>query len=74
MIYNVSDRTVHASWGGWEIVRYYRQGHWYIEAAGLRTRVTVGEAAARAKELVAQGGTVFFGEYGGGYFDKRVRS
>lgn len=79
-MHNISDRQVHVSAEGEEIVRYDRQGHWYIEMvppsphAGLRRRILLGRAVERAKELVDQGGTVHFGEYGGGAFDRAMRS
>ena len=79
MIVNVWDRYVHASTEGEEVVRYDRQGHWYIELvepslhAPARKRVSLGEAVARAKQLAEMGGTVCYGEHGGGAFDRAMR-
>ena len=74
------DRRVHASHPeGEEIVRYDRQGKWYIElvppspGAPARQQVPIAQAVARAKQLVEQGGTIHFGEYGGSSFDRMVR-
>ena len=76
----MSDRCVHAShFEGEEVVRYDRQGKWYIELvppsphAPARQQVPIAKAVARAKELVEMGGTIHFGERGGASFDRMVR-
>ena len=79
----VTDRRVHASFanGRVEIVRYDKQGHWYLEMAanygrpGLpaeRVHIGVAEAARRAKDLRDRGGTIFTGVPGGKAFDRLV--
>ena len=77
---NVWDRYVHASHPeGEEVVRYDRQGHWYIEIvepsrhAPMRQRVNLAVAVKRAKELVEMGGTIHLGEPGGGAFDRKMK-
>jgi hypothetical protein len=77
----MSDRRVHASHiEGEEIVRYDRQGKWYIEIvppsphAPWRRQVPISTAAARAKELEKMGGTIHFGVQGGNNFDRKVRA
>ena len=73
-------RTVHARHDcGEEVVRYNRAGKWFIElvppapSAPLRKRVGIGEAVCRARELLEQGGEVFFGRPGGQSFDARFK-
>jgi hypothetical protein len=72
-----TDRTVHASGDGQEIVRYDRAGHWYIEFDRLALRpcrhIGVAEAARLAVELEADGGTIFTRMPGGRVFDRKVR-
>jgi hypothetical protein len=73
------DRRVHASHPeGEQVVRYNRQGKWYIELvqpsphAPLRKQVPIAEAVTRAKQLAEQGGEIHYGLYGGSRFDKLV--
>ena len=69
----VSDRTVHASLGPREIVRYDRQGRWYDEHDQKRVRIpSVHEAAALALALEVDGGTIHEGRPGGKQFDAKV--
>lgn len=67
-----SDRTVHASISGAEIVRYDRAGKWYLEPTiGRRQHITLREAALKARyweQNVA--GAIFFGRSGGSAFDR----
>ncbi len=71
----VSDRTVHAECNGFEVVRYNREGKWYVEPRSdvSREHIGVGEAARRAEACVVLGGVVHFGRPGGQVFDRRVR-
>lgn len=58
------------------IVRYDREGHWYIEGdldGGWREKTTLPHAVERALQLEQMGGTIHFGLPGGRLFDKRVR-
>jgi hypothetical protein len=72
-----SDRTVHASYPGMEIVRYDRAGKWYLEPTERRLiacqKVSVGDAARAAMYGLANGGEVYFGRPGGKLFDAKVR-
>lgn len=66
----MTDRTVHATTPGWEIVRYDRAGRWYAESDVLpRQQITVTEAARRATEVGAE---VHLGRPGGRRFDALV--
>jgi len=72
-----SDRTVHASYDGMEIVRYDRAGKWYLEPTDptlRRQHVTV-DAAARAARWgrANANGTTTFGLHGGSTFDRLAR-
>lgn len=67
------DRTVHASLGPRELVRYDRQGRWYDETPERRTRVaSVHDAAALAITLEDNGGEIYPGQPGGKQFDAKV--
>jgi hypothetical protein len=74
------DRTVHAEYQDVEIVRYDRQGHWYIEPIGFATlrrqkvnlRAAV-EQAIWAINYPGVNGRVYIGLPGGGAFDARFR-
>jgi hypothetical protein len=71
------DRTVHAEKAGTQLVRYDRQGRWFVEAGSslgaTRMRVgTVQEAASMAVAMEEQGGTIYEGRPGGKQFDKKV--
>jgi hypothetical protein len=77
----MSDRTVHAKMGqpGFEIelVRYDRQGRWYVETwtgrVWHRDRVaTVHDAAQAALDMEDKGGTIHEGRPGGKQFDSKV--
>jgi hypothetical protein len=74
----VNDRVVHASaptevGTTIEIVRYDRQGRWYQEFGAVRERIAnVHEAAQRAVDLEASGGTIHQGLPGGRHFDAKV--
>lgn len=64
------DRTVHASNGAREIVRYDRAGKWYVELKGLpRIPVTLAQAA---KEARSYGWVHHPGLPGGARFDRLV--
>jgi len=65
------DRRIHASLpDGSEVVRYDRAGKWFHEGPGLRSRLTLGQAAILAS---SPGAIVRSGVPGGGLFDLRVR-
>lgn len=67
------DRTVHASLGPREIVRYDKQGRWYDETPERRTRIaTVHDAAALALMLEEDGGKIYPRRPGGLSFDAKV--
>lgn len=69
----MSDRTVHATLGPREIVRYDRQGRWYDEHDHKRVRIaTVHEAADLALTLEDNGGEILTGQPGGKQFDAKV--
>jgi len=66
-----TDRRIHAQLAdGTEVVRYERAGKWFHEGPGLRTRLTLGQAAILA---TSQGALVRSGLPGGAMFDLRVR-
>lgn len=66
------DRTVHASKGSREVVRYNRAGKWYVEMGGLlRYAVKLEEAVDTATDF---GWTVHYGRPGGSTFDRRCRA
>ncbi len=67
------DRTVHASLGPREIVRYDKGGRWYDEHDQKRVRIpTVHDAAALALTLEDNGGEIYPGQPGGKQFDTKV--
>lgn len=71
-----SDRTVHAAYPDWEVVRYDRAGKWFLEPTRPMIscrRVTLNAAARAALEGVADGGVIYFGKPGGRMFDAKVR-
>ncbi len=72
----MSDRTVHASYPGIDIVRYDRAGKWYLEPTNgtlRRQHVKVCDAAEAAVWGLARGdGEVFLGHHGGKTFDRLV--
>lgn len=68
-----TDRTVHASFGHLEIVRYDRAGKWYVEGEPKRSPVSMLRAAHLARSWRGIGGKVFFGLPGGKKFDAAVR-
>lgn len=74
------DRRVHVSHpSGEQIVRYERQGKWFIEvihpdpASCSRTQVTIDEAVERALELTSQFGLIFWGTKGGAAFERKFK-
>lgn len=72
-----SDRIVHAvsKTGATEVVRYDRQGRWYLEQSGAPQRMrltTVQAAAAQAVAMEQDGGIIFTGKPGGKQFDAKV--
>lgn len=74
-----NDRVVHARMSTEdgvirEVVRYDRQGRWYVEGSdGKRQRLgTVQEAARAALDFEQWGGTIFSGQPGGQQFDAKV--
>ena len=72
-----ADRQVHArsASGTVVLVRYDKQGRWYLESpnGGVRVRVaTVHEAAQKAVAMENEGGKVFEGIPGGKQFDSKV--
>lgn len=80
----MSDRTVHAQSadGRIEIVRYDRQGRWYMETMGHgpeepptgRHRLsTVAEAVTEAIRLEDEGGMIFHYRPGGNQFDTKAQ-
>lgn len=70
----MSDRTVHASYSGAEVVRYDRAGKWWLEYDnGARERLTLADAAHHALWAMKHGGAVFAGRPGGAAFDRKVR-
>jgi hypothetical protein len=73
----MDNRIVHARSGSGEteVVRYDRQGRWYLEErqAGIRIRMkTVQMAAEIALDLEDHGGEVLFGQPGGLQFEAKV--
>lgn len=75
------DRIVHASRLSpegcrIEVVRYDRQGRWYLEwdqPSPQRTRLkTLGEAVSQAVAIEGEGGTIHLGQPGGKHFDYGV--
>lgn len=67
----MTDRTVHASASGVEIVRYDRAGKWWLEYDnGARERLTLREAVYFATR---KGTTIFVGRPGGLAFDRKLR-
>lgn len=71
-----SDRTVHASYPGMEIVRYDRAGKWYLEPSDpslRRQHVTIDRAVSAALWARANGGKVFTGLPGAKAFDSRFQ-
>ena len=69
------DRRVHAVGPSQdvELVRYDREGKWYIEAIGEHRRVSIDEAVRYAVGLHGMDGVVHFGIPGGRRFDQLVR-
>jgi hypothetical protein len=74
----MSDRTVHASYRGMEVVRYDRAGKWYLEPRDRtlkRQHVTLSEAVNAAIWGRKYGnGTFFLGLCGGTAFDAKVKA
>lgn len=69
-----SDRCVHATGEGLEVVRYDITGKWYVEGPdGFRRKLTVQQAATTACELAEGGGRIHFNKPGGLSFDAKVR-
>lgn len=72
----MSDRTVHASHGDEKLVRYDRQGKWFVEfsPANLRParRVHFAAAVDIAKRMKAEGGRIYLHKPGGSAFDRAV--
>ena len=74
------DRIVHARSkdAQWEVVRYDRQGRWYLEQVSGQKRLdrsrlpTVGDAAREAKRIEDEGGEIFHRLHGGAQFDRKV--
>lgn len=71
-------RTVHArSRDGVEVVRYDKQGKWYLEPPGHlrlpRQHVKIDEAVRFARWAEDNGGEVFLGHFGGGTFDRKIK-
>jgi len=65
------DRTVHASKEPIELVRYDREGRWYVETPGYRrSQVTVAEAVSVASQ---PGWSVSLDLPGGQRFDSLYR-
>jgi|HubBroStandDraft_3_1064219.scaffolds.fasta_scaffold200313_3 hypothetical protein len=75
---NASDRVVHASFPGYEVVRYDRAGKWFVEPTEkgfvARHALSVREAVAVALQGVERGGVVHLGRVGGSTFDRIVRA
>lgn len=72
----MSDRTVHASYPGMEIVRYDRAGKWFLEPTlpMLSCRqVSLAEAVRAALSGLDNHGQVFLGRPGGTMFDAKIR-
>jgi hypothetical protein len=68
---DLPDRRIHAQLpDGSEVVRYERAGKWFHEGPGLRTKLTLGQAAILA---TSHGAIVRSGVPGGGLFDLRVK-
>lgn len=71
-----TDRMVHAetSDGTIQVVRYDRQGRWYVEGStATRMRLsTVHDAAVQAVAIEQQGGKIYTGRAGGQTFDSKV--
>jgi hypothetical protein len=71
------NRTVHAKYDGMEIVRYDRQGHWYLEPTlplHPRQRVSINYAIQAALWGTANAnGVIFLGLPGGLMFDAKVK-
>lgn len=73
----MTDRVVHATSDTQELVRYDREGRWYLESKGLPSRKrmkTVHDAVVAALELEATGGVIHLGRAGGGRFDYGIES
>jgi hypothetical protein len=74
----MSDRTVHASYPGLEIVRYDRAGKWYFEPTQTslpRQQVTVGQAADAAiwaLDYYKDEAKVNWDRHGGSAFERRI--
>ena len=85
----MNDRRVHAAYDGMAIVRYDKQGKWYLEPTDTSLRrqwyleptdtslrrqsVSVREAAQSAVWGAEHGGRIAFGLPGGSRFDRLVR-
>jgi hypothetical protein len=71
------NRRVHAKYDNMEIVRYDRQGHWYLEPTlplCPRQRVSINVAVQSALWGTANAsGTIFLGLPGGLMFDAKVK-
>jgi hypothetical protein len=73
----VSDRTVHAACGEWQVVRYDRAGKWYVEYDPPRMRpaqrVSVKQAARLAVKMHREAaGHFYLDRPGGATFDRLV--
>ena len=68
-------RTVHASSNSVEIVRYDKQGKWYIESKNAPTKqVPIEKAVQRAVYLALhERGRINYNQPGGATFDRKVR-
>lgn len=72
----MSDRTVHARYPRWEIVRYGRAGKWYLESTDGEVQRPLPIAAAVNIALmgVTNGGEILYGRSGGRLFDAKARA
>lgn len=71
------NRQVHARNGNMEVVRYDREGRWYIEGAQGSHRVrlvSVKAAVEAAMTLEEEGGQIFIRQPGGKRFDSMVEA
>lgn len=71
----MSDRTIHAAYDDWEVVRYDRASKWYVEGRGpqegRRMQVPLWLAVETARDHDAE---VFYGRPGGTTFDRRLKA
>lgn len=74
----MTDRTVHATYPGLEVVRYDKAGKWYLEPLdkSLRRQAVTLEGAVRAAVYGVKDSTgeVYFGRRGGAAFDRKVKA